>query len=116
MSEVMDDKAFMTAHVICANNHYDLEGERFTGADACVVLGNMSIDLREAIINQDCTLKLSVMCGALCLYVPQNVTLYVNTSVMSGEVVNRTVKYTSPTAPKMYLNIQCLMGRVTVNN
>lgn len=116
VSEVMDENAFLDASTCFANNSYDLEGERFTGANACVCMGNMKVDLRKAIIDGDCKLSLKAYAGALYLFVPQNVNITMHVKIVSGDVDNRTVKCTSPSAPKLNLDICSVMGKVVVKN
>ena len=116
VTEVMDENAYMDACVFFANNSYNLEGERFSGAEASVFMGNLKIDLRKAIIDGDCKLKLKATTGSLYLMVPQNVNITMHVKMYSGDVDNRTVKCNSTSAPKLNLEICSIMGKVVVKN
>ena len=95
--------------------HGCLPEERTAGNDFVVNL-SCKVDLRKAIIDGDCKLTLKAYTGALYLFVPQNVNITMHVKIVSGDVDNRTVKCTSPSAPKLNLDICSVMGKVVVKN
>ena len=116
LNEVMDENANIHANVMWADNHYQLDGERLTGGQINAMMGQARIDVRNAIIRESCTIRITVMMGQVQMFVPQDVQVEVHSNTFMGQVENNTVKCDSDNPKKLRLLISCMMGNVLIKN
>lgn len=88
------------------------DGEVFEGAELTAVFGGVKCDLRNAIIQKDCAIKISAVFGGIDILVPANINVKVNSNSIFGGVSNKTAVYKD--APTIYVSGTCMFGGVDV--
>ncbi len=88
------------------------ENEVFEGAELNAVFGSVDCDLRNAIIEKDCAIKISAIFGGINIFVPENVNVKVNSTSIFGGVSNKTSAHKD--APTIYINGGCMFGGVEI--
>ena len=83
-------------------------GQAFDGAVLRAVFGGVECDLRNAVIDKDCTIDATAVFGGIELYVPQGV----NVQVLSTGVSDR--KKQEAGAHTLYLRATCVFGGIDV--
>ncbi len=90
----------------------NFDGEVFDGADLTAAFGGVKCDLRGAIIEKDCVIKVTAVFGGIDVLVPENVNVKVNTTSIFGGASNKTVIHKE--APTIYVNGLCMFGGVEI--
>ena len=105
-SEAADDKQ----SVAFGSSTYDFSGRTFTGGDYAVSFGELILDLRGAVIEHDCELKIHVAFGSMEIKLPDNVVLVNNSGSFFGGVEIKRHGTTDPNYPKIILTGNCAFG------
>lgn len=84
------------------------DGEVFEGTELNAVFGGINCDLRNAIIENDCAIKIYAIFGGVDVLVPNNVNVKIASNSLFGGVSNDTVSRKD--APTVYINATCLFG------
>ena len=88
------------------------DGEVFEGAELTAVFGGVECDLRNAIIEKDCAIRISAIFGGIDILVPAGINVRVSSSSIFGGVSNKTAVYQN--APTIYVSGTCLFGGVEI--
>lgn len=86
----------------------------FTGCNANAIFGGVELNLRNAIISEDCVINASAIFGGVDIYLPYNVNAKINCTPIFGGVDSKAVPCTDPNAPTVYINATCIFGGVDV--
>lgn len=111
---VMDDNAHLCINELLSGNNYIMSGERFMGAEINAMLGGARLDLRGAVIERDCDLKIKTLLGGVELYVPDNIRIETSSSCFIGGVDNRVNKCVAPNAHVLRIQAECILGGITI--
>jgi len=87
-------------------------GEAFEGAELTAVFGGVECDLRNAIIDKDCAIRVSAIFGGIDILVPDNVNVKVSSNSIFGGVSNKTAVHQN--APTIYVSGTCMFGGVEI--
>ncbi len=87
-------------------------GQAFDGAVLRAVFGGIECDLRDAVIDKDCTIDATAVFGGIELYVPQGVNVQVLSTAVCGGVSDR--KKQEAGAHTLYLRATCVFGGIDV--
>ncbi|MBE6553701.1 MAG: hypothetical protein E7666_05090 [Ruminococcaceae bacterium] len=90
----------------------NFSGEPFEGADVTAVFGGVKCDLRNAVIERDCALRVTAVFGGVDVLLPPNVNVKVETASFFGGVSDKSMKTAG--APTLYINGVCMFGGVDV--
>lgn len=110
----MED-AGKSPNVGCATfsgTNMNFDGEVFEGAELTAAFGGVKCDLRNAIIEKDCAIKVSATFGGITVLVPSDVNVKVNANCMFGGVENNTPS--RPGAVTLYITGSCMFGGVEI--
>jgi predicted membrane protein len=88
------------------------DGEVFEGAELTAVFGGVECDLRNAVIEKDCAIRLSAIFGGIDIWVPENVNVRVSSNSIFGGVSNLTTPQSE--GPTLYIKCFSLFGGVDV--
>lgn len=88
------------------------DGEAFDGAELTAAFGSVKCDLRNALIEKDCAIKVSAVFGGIDILVPSNVNVKVDSTSIFGGITNKTDSYKD--APTIYINGICMFGGVEI--
>lgn len=89
-----------------SNLNYD--GEVFEGAELTAVFGGVKCDLRKAVIEKDCAIRISAIFGGIDILVPDNINVKVNSNSIFGGVSNKTTA--KKDVPTVYISGSCIFG------
>lgn len=113
-AEAMDENGFVKMESFLSGQKCNLSGETFTGARLTSFLGGVSLDLREAEINDGAFIKVSALVGGAEIYVPRDVTVKVSSACFCGGVKN-VKPLNSQTSNKVLLvRAECMFGGVDI--
>lgn len=85
-----------------------LYGERFEGAELTAVFGGIEYDLRGAIIEEDCEIKVCAVFGGVDILVPEGVRIKVDTLGIFGGTSNKTPPLAEGVT--VYVTGACIFG------
>lgn len=90
--------------------------EEFIGAEITSILGNVQLDLRNAILNDDVIIDTTCILGGVDVYVPRNVKVVLNCTPILGGVENKVVASYNPTEDHhtIFIRGTCILGGVEV--
>lgn len=98
---------------IFSGHDISYDGEVFEGADLVSVFGNVQCDLRNAVFEKDCAIRVNTLFGGVDIFVPENVKVKVSTSSIFGGVDNKA-KRTGDNAVTLYITGVCIFGGVDI--
>jgi len=106
---------YVNASAILGGKDIRVDNECFTGADICVIMGAVDLNLRNAIISEDVYVNVTAVMGGIDIYVPANVRVVTDgcSTIMGGIDVN--VPYAnahSADAPRLIITGTCIMGGI----
>ena len=87
-------------------------GEVFEGAEFTAVFGGVECDLRKAIIEKDCAIRVSALFGGVDVLVPDNVNVKVSATCIFGGASNKTAFHND--APTIYISGICMFGGIEI--
>lgn len=90
----------------------NFDNEIFEGAELTAAFGGVECDLRNAIINQDCAIRVHSVFGGIDILVPNGVNVKTNTIGIFGGVSNKTPY--EKNAPTIYISGICMFGGVDI--
>ena len=108
---VMDDNAHLYINEMFSGNNYIWSGAGVLGADI-----NSILDLRGAVFERDCDLKIKTILGGVKLYVPDNIRIETSSSCFIGGVKNRVNKCVAPNAHVLRIQAECILGGITIKH
>ena len=88
------------------------DGLVFEGAELTAVFGGVKCDLRKAIIEKDCAIRVSAIFGGIDILVPENINIKVNSNSLFGGISNETCG--SQNSPTIYISGTCVFGGVDI--
>lgn len=86
----------------------------FIGCNTSAIFGGIELDLRNAIISEDCVITATALFGGMDLIFPYNVNVKVNCTPIFGGVENKAVPSADPLAPTVYINATCIFGGIDI--
>lgn len=90
----------------------NFDGEVFNGAELIATFGGVECDLRKAVIEQDCAIKVSAIFGGIDILVPEHVNVKVNSTSVFGGISNKTTG--KKDAVTIHVSGTCLFGGVEI--
>lgn len=99
---------------VFSSEKMNFSGEVFQGAELNAVFGGVECDLRNAVIEQDCFIRASVVFGGIDIFVPNNINIKVSSNSIFGGISNKTANYRNDAAPTLYIKGTCLFGGVDI--
>lgn len=82
----------------------------FAGCTANAIFGGVELNLRNAIISEDCVITASAIFGGIEIFLPYNVNVKVNATPFFGGIDDKSVPCTAMDAPTVYINATCIFG------
>lgn len=86
--------------------------DRFYGAKVDAVFGSLTLDLRNAVIEDDIVIRASAVFGGVNLLVPSGIRVKIYSSSLFGGTDNKT--NVQQPAATIYVDTSCMFGGVTV--
>lgn len=96
-----------------SGTNLNFDGQPFEGAELTAAFGGIKCDLRNAVIEKDCAIRVSATFGGIDILVPNNVNVKTNANAVFGGVSNKTV-YRDQNAVTIYVSGMCLFGGVDI--
>lgn len=112
-----NSNGYVNASAILGGKDIRVDNECFTGADICVVMGAIDLNLRNAIISEDVYINVSAVMGGIDIYVPANVRVVTDgcSTIMGGIDVNTTyANFQSADTPRVIITGSCVMGGIDI--
>jgi len=100
------------ACAVFSGNDRRFTGECFAGAELTAVFGGIKWDLRDAVIEQDCVIKVTAVFGGIDIMVSDQVNVEVDAAGIFGGVSNKTAS--KKNVPTIYVTGLCMFGGVDV--
>ena len=93
---------------------FDYTGQEFRGIDLNGIFGSVTLDLREAIILEDCTIEANSVFGSVEILTGSNANYSVEGTGVFGSVENDTRRQTVEGLPTVTVNASSVFGSVEV--
>ncbi len=99
---------------IFSGQDINYNGEVFEGAELSAIFGGIECNLRNAIIENDCAIKVEAIFGGVDIFVPENVNVKVKSksNCIFGEISNKTPARKD--VPTIYITGTCVFGGVDI--
>ena len=107
-----ESDGFDTSNVIFSSHRISYDSKEFRFAELNVVFGGATLDLRNAVIEGDCKVRIHCVFGGATVFVPENVNVKVNGSGVFGGVSDKTDH--RECAPTVYIKSDFVFGGITV--
>ena len=101
-------------NAIFGGQNVSVSGEVFSGASADAVFGGIEMDLRQAIIEEDCVLELTAIFGGIDILLPEGVNVDIKSTSIFGGISDKRKKTDVDSAPTVYIDGTCMFGGVDV--
>lgn len=101
---------------VLSGSETKVQSKDFKASRVTAVCGGVTLDLREATIKKEATIDLFSLWGGIEIYVPKNVIVKNNTSVILGGVENNTAADTDRDAPVLHVVGDVVMAGVEIKN
>ncbi len=102
-----------TATATFAGQDINYNGETFTGGDYNAIFGGINCDLRSAVIDKDCVIKVTAIFGGIDIFLPPNVNVKVNSNSFFGGISNKS-NNGNTNSVTVYIEGTCLFGGVDI--
>lgn len=112
-----NSNGYVNASAILGGKDIRVDNECFTGADVCVVMGAVDLNLRNAIISEDVYVNVSAVMGGIDIYVPANVRVVTDgcSTIMGGIDVNVPyANFNGADTPRLIITGSCVMGGIDI--
>lgn len=86
----------------------------FRGCNINVIFGGVEINLRNAVITEDCVINGSVLFGGADIFLPSNVKCKISTMAVFGGVENKFLDSADANAPTVIINPTCVFGGIDI--
>lgn len=86
----------------------------FNGCKISASFGSAELDLRNALIENECTIKASASFGGIEIYLPQSCRLDVCSSVTFGGVENKFIGSADPNAVLIHIEAEAAFGGIDI--
>ena len=93
---------------------YDMAGKNFTNATLEVAFGEMTFDLREALVQDNSVIDANCSFGQLTILLPAGVRAEIAPVCSFGGCENKRKKPKDAGTPTVYINVSCSFGEVEV--
>lgn len=86
----------------------------FPGSDCYAIFGGVELNLRDAVITQDCVIDCYTIFGGADIFLPPNVKAKVSTMPIFGGASNRFVASQDENAPTVHIRATCVFGGLEI--
>ncbi len=91
-----------------------LPNKKYCGGELDSVFGGLTLDLRNAIIDENVVIHATSIFGGIDIYVPDTVRVKVSSTSFFGGVSNKKKVAAPSKAPIIYINSTCMFGGVEI--
>ena len=92
----------------------DVSGQSFSSATLNCSFGELTLDLRGALIEDSSVIDARNSFGETQILLPADVKVELNPSVAFGDVSNGHTDSADPSAPTLYINADCSFGEINI--
>lgn len=86
----------------------------FDGCELVCSFGSMTVDLKNARVNSDCTINCHNSFGSIVIIVPDNVNIQVYIDPVLGSVNNRVTHHSVPSENTILIQGDCSFGQIVI--
>ncbi len=101
-----------TGSAIFSGQDINYNGQVFEGAELSAIFGGVECNLRNAIIEKDCAIKIEAIFGGIDILVPDNINVKVTSNCIFGGISNKTPARKE--VPTLYITGTCVFGGVDI--
>lgn len=95
-------------------NHIIYPHNKFCGAEIDSVFGGVTLDLRNAIIDENVRINCTSVFGGIDIYVPNGIKVKTNSTSFFGGVSKKVRNELASGCPVIYVNATCMFGGVDI--
>lgn len=99
---------------IFGEQNFDYSGQEFRGVDLNGIFGSASVDLREAVINEDCTIEANSVFGSVEIITGSNANYKVEGTGIFGSVNDHTNRTHIEGVPTVTVEASAVFGSVEI--
>lgn len=97
-----------------SSNRVIFPNQKFNGAETDSIFGGVTLDLRNAIIDENVIINATSVFGGTEIYLPPYVKVKINSTSFFGGASNKTKHQVQDGAPVVYVNVLCMFGGVDI--
>ncbi len=97
-----------------SENNMNFDGQVFDGAYLNAAFGSIRCDLTRAIIPKDCVIKVSAVFGGIDIFLPDNISVKINSSSVFGGIEDKRIKDSEPCGITVYVTGSAVFGGVNI--
>ncbi|MDS0525226.1 cell wall-active antibiotics response protein [Clostridium sp. SHJSY1] len=107
---------YLSLSSVCSNHEVRPSNEVIRGGAISAVFGNIQLDLRSSIIEENIKINVTSIMGKVDIFVPSNVNVKVSSTPIFGfgSISNRTLQNNLDSCPVIYINATCIFGGVDI--
>ncbi|MBC3889841.1 hypothetical protein GH810_16170 [Acetobacterium paludosum] len=110
MIESLNKDGLSEYSAVFGGQELNFPGEEFKGANLTAVFGSITLDLRQAIINEDICISTTAVFGGVDIMVPNNVRVEVSGTPIFGGTTNKAMQPIGENPPTVYVNSISIFG------
>lgn len=110
---IADGKTPKVGCAVFSGCDMNFDNQAFEGADLTAVFGGVECDLRTALFEKDCAIKVCAVFGGIDIMVPEDVQVRISTTSIFGGVSNKA-KGRNDAPYTLYISGFCLFGGVDI--
>ena len=111
---IPDGNRIRSAYAAFSSSELRCDGEVFEGAELTAVFGGVKCDLRGALIEKDCVIRVSATFGGVDILLPPSVNVQIRSDSLFGGISDKAHRTAIPGVPTVYVQGTCLFGGVDI--
>ncbi len=112
--ELGSKEAKNNATAIFGGSSPNYNNSEFNGITSSAIFGGVDINLKTAIINNDCDINCTAIFGGIDIVLPPNVKVKLADTSILGGVDNKFISSTDENAPIVSINSTCIFGGLEI--
>jgi len=112
--KLIQDGKSPNATAIFGGTQPNFDNSEFSGINCSAIFGGVDLNLRRAIISQDCVIRCDAIFGGVEILLPTNVKLKIEVTPILGGTESKYVSSAEPNAPTVYVRGTCICGGIEI--
>jgi len=102
------------ATAVFGGSQPNFDNIEFHGINCSATFGGVDLNLRRAIINEDCVINCNAIFGGIDILLPPNVKVKLSATPILGGTDNKFSSSPDANAPTVYINATCIFGGLDI--
>jgi len=112
--KINNDGKLPDISAVFAGSKPNFDNLEFHGVNCSAIFGGVDLNLRRAIITEDCVINCNAIFGGIDIMLPDNVKVKVDALPILGGADNKFMSSPDINAPTVYINATCAFGGLEI--